>query len=193
MSEKQSQLHELLAAEPDLRGQANKILLETQQNFGKAELFRGSSREFVPFSDADALLKEESYEELPTTVEARIGYTFDKLAPYWDAVFQKESTNQQARADIVVNGVSLAKDVPATVLLGLETRLTELRNVLASMPTLDVKTAWVAKPGGKPGEWQSQHPTVTFRTKKVTKPLVLSPATQHQQAIVKRFDLDIEY
>lgn len=191
MAEREAQLHELLAAEQDLRGQANKILLETKQVFGKPELFKGSVTSYTPFVDSVENPPEEVREEVGTTVPKRLEYTIQTLAPYYDAVFQKEATNQLARADIVCEGKVLATGVPATVLLGLESKLVQLRTSIESMPTLDVKTAWENAPGQEAGVYVAKHDEVKLRTKKVTKPLVLSPSTQFQQAIVKEVTEDI--
>lgn len=175
----EAQLHELLAAETDLRGQAGKILLETKQNFAKSELFSGLIQTCIPFSDADASIATEgSRAEVVTTVPKRLQYTADKLVEYYDAVYQKEATNQLAKSDIVVDGQVLARDVPATVLLGLETKLTEFRSAIDGMPTLDAKRAWKPDSQGRAGIWENEHDEEKLRTKKVTKDIVVIPPTE---------------
>lgn len=187
------QLHELLAVEQDLKGQAAKILVETQQVFGKPEAFKGSITSTVPFSEAEAHLGTEDREELTTTVEDRLNYTADALARYWDAVAQKEATNQAAKADIVVDGVTLAKDVPATMLLGLETKLTQFRLAISAMPTLDAKVAWQPAPSVRKGAFVAVNDSKSFRTRKIVKPVVLYEATKEHAAQVKEVSEDVNW
>lgn len=169
-------LHELLAVEQDLRGQASKMLAETASVFGKPDFFKGSVFSFTPFDEADAHLAEEKHEELVTTVPDRLAYTFRAIAKYWDAVAQKDATNQLAMADVVLDGEVLVKSVPSTTLLGLESKLVELRTAIQSMPTLDAKTAWERVDNIRQNMFKTKHPTVGWRTQKSTKPVILYEA-----------------
>lgn len=171
-----AQLHEVLAVEQDLRGQAGKILAETQSEFGKEARFRGSITTYEPFDAAESHLATTEREELATTVEERLQYTAKSLSKYWDVVLQKELTNQVASADIVIDGRVIATAVPATMLLGLETRILQFRQAIENMPTLDAKTAWTPAQGQKPGVYATEYDDVKFRTRKVVEPVVLYPA-----------------
>lgn len=188
----EAQLHELLAVEQDLKGQAGKILLETQTLFGKPEAFKGSITHFEPFDENQKHLATEDHEELATTVEDRLNYTAESLAKYWDAVAQKEATNQAAKADIIVDGRTLATNVPATMLLGLETKLTQFRAAIAGMPTLDAKAAWQPASHVRRGVYETVHTQKTFRTDKRVKPVVLYEATKEHAAQVKEVSEDVK-
>ena len=179
------QLHELLAAEPELASAASKILSETRAVFKTGgHIFRGSTTSYAPFSVDEAHLAAEENEPVASTVEARLKYTARMVAKYWDAVLQKETTNQSARADLVVQGATIAQDVPATMLLGLETKLRQFRDAISNMPTLDNKTEWVPEPSLGAHMSRAVHPEEKFRTRKVTKPVVLYEATEHHPANV---------
>lgn len=79
----------------------------------------------------------EEHKEMVTTVHDKLDYMLNQhIVPYLDAVLQKERANQDAKADIVVDGIVLAKDVPATFLLGLEEKLKRVHEVLDKIPTL---------------------------------------------------------
>lgn len=191
MTNNEPQLHELLAVEQDLKGQANKILAETKSVFNREEMFRGSHTSYSPYDEADAHLAAEDHEELGTTVPKRLDYTAKTLARYYDAVLQKETTNQGARADIVIGGVAIASNVPATMLLGLETKLREFRGAIESMPALDVKVEWAPAPDQGPDVFAAVHANQRFRTKKITKPVVLYEATKEHPAQVKECEENI--
>lgn len=172
---KEPQLHELLAVEKDLKGSAHKILAETEKRFSKADLFKGIVQSFEPFFDEDASMAITEREKLGSTVEERLKYTAHHVAKWWDAVYQKDATNQAAKADIVI-GDTVIKDVPATTLLGLETKLKQFRDAIAGMPTLDAKTEWQPAPDEGEYVFVTKYDEVRLRTKKVTEPVVLYEA-----------------
>lgn len=86
------------------------------------------------------------------------------LADYYDVLFQKNKTNNEAKADIVLDGVTIAKDVPATFLLTAETRLTkEIRPLILEIPTLDPAVQWTLDENVGKGIYRSDK-TTTLKT-----------------------------
>lgn len=181
-----SKLHEVLAVEKDLQGQANKMLGETEKLFKAGTAFLGSITFFDPVVVDGAGSSErvlESKEEIVTTVPERLKWTAQHVSRWLDAVLQKEATNQNAKADIVIEDdgegegqIVIARDVPATMLLGLETKLTAFRAAVAAMPTLDAKRAWVPDTNGRAGTFKTENDEKVTVTKKVIEPLVLTQA-----------------
>jgi len=169
-------LHELLAVEPEAQAQFNKVLAETLQVMTKKAFFAGSITTFVPFDEAFDHLKTEEHESIATTVPARLDYTAKHATRYLDVVLQKELTNQTAVADLEVDGQVIAEAVPATFLLGLETKLKKIRQAIEHMPTLDNKAEWVAAPQIGDDVFEMAHSEERFRTKKETKAIVLYEA-----------------
>lgn len=183
-----SKLHEILAVEADLQGTAEKVRTECVNTFTKkANLFNGGNRVLKMFSE-DRKNEEDGGrvdQPLNTTVDDKISYIIDSQIKYFDCLAQKESTNQVAKADLVLDGVVVAKDLPATLLLGLESRLKTIRGVFEAVPTLDPSVHWDEAPEHGKGIWKSSEPEVTRREEKVTKPVVLYPATDKHPAQVK--------
>jgi len=171
-----TQLHEILAVEKDLSGQSARIAAETVQLFRNSSKFTGSTTEFLPFDEKDQSLSESQQEAIATTVERRLKYTAAALTKYWDVVLRKEIANQEARADIVVGETVVASDVPATMLLGLESKLRSFRDSIQNMPTLDNKVHWQPAPEIGENISMATSPTETFRTRKVVEPVVLYEA-----------------
>lgn len=187
-----AELHETLAVEKDLRGQAARVMQETKHVFAKGELFRGSITSYKPFADEDAHLSEEKHEAIGSDVMARLRFTAEHVGKFWDAVLQKEKTNQTAVADIVLeDGTVLATAVPATMCLGLEGKLVEFRDAIKGMPTLDAKTEWVQAEGQPEGIFRMAHDAFTFRGKKVEEPVVLYEATPEHPAQVQVHTRDV--
>ena len=137
-------LHEILAVESDLEGSARRVMEEATVTFvKKADHLNASYRKLRIFDD---LLKDQETEEhkaMVTTVPDKLGYMLRAVGKHYDASYQKNLANTVAKADLVVNGEVLATEVPATFLLGLESKLKKLREVYEKIPTLSPGVEWV--------------------------------------------------
>lgn len=188
-----AKLHALLAVEEKLKTTANKLTDESIRTFNKEQLFKGHTKRLTMFGDdeSNSAMEEEGYEhkELTTTVDENLKYLFTSLARYWDAVYQKEATNQRAKADLVVNGKTLAKDVPATFLLGMEAKLRKLRDVLSAIHTLPPGIRWEKADDIKKGVYRAADKAVTMKTKREPKFEVITEATEHHPAQYEKVEV----
>lgn len=175
------QLHAVLAVEGDLAGMSKKILEETRKTFSRADLFTGTIKTLKMNDESRA--NEESAggdrHALATTVQARLDYTADAVTRYLDAYWQKERTNQDAVASVIVDGTAILEDVPVCVLLGLEKRLHELRAVYEVIPTLDQGIEWVEDSDAGKNIWKTKYPLVRAKTEKSLTVVSLAAATEH--------------
>jgi hypothetical protein len=179
-------MHQLLAVEKDILGRANAILQETLTTFQKkaVEFYVGFTKTYAPMVEGDKELLPKEERIHVDTVPAKLAYTAEKLAEEYDFLLQKESTNTQAKSDLVVDGVTLGKDLPATFLLSLEHRLEKLRNVVAEAPTLPTGFKWVKDQDSGKDVWKLEEPLLTYRTRKTPYPFELAPATKEHKAQV---------
>lgn len=187
-------LHEILAVESGLQTAAKKINEETIKTFGKKdEHFVETVTQVVHFDEENTKLDTNETKAMVTTVFDKLLYTTQPNVRALDAYLQKEATNQIAKADVVIDDKVIAADVPATVLLGLETKLTELRLVYEAIPTLAPGPTWKldASKRKEGGVYRSELPDVTFRTKKTVKPIIMAPATEHHPAQVQAVNEDV--
>lgn len=182
-------LHELLAVEGELEAAFKMIMNETKSTFSKrADHFSGHVKTYKPLDDNDIDVLPEQHKELVTTVEDKLDYMFSEhVIPYFDAVLQKEATNQGATADLIVDGEPIAAALPATFLLGLETKLRQVRDVLQQAPTLQPGIAWKEDPQRGKNIYVTEHPEETMRTKSVLKAVSLAKATKEHKEQVKEF------
>jgi hypothetical protein len=181
-------LHEVLAVEADLEGKAKLVVGETKSVFEKKPaLFTGASRTYKPFVE-DGVDWPEENQAMATTVEAKLKYASGFIASWFDALAQKEATNQIAKAAIVVDGVTLIEDVPATFLLGLESRLKYIREMYEGIPTLSMSIDWQQDPAKGDGVWSMVNPEKTFKTAKTMKSKVLYEATDKHPAQIEKWD-----
>ncbi|KKL18768.1 hypothetical protein LCGC14_2472220 [marine sediment metagenome] len=181
-----AKLHELLAVEPDLEGNYKKILEETKNTFTKkSDHFFGFHRRLELFGD-DKHDTPEEYKEMATTVHAKLDYQKKSIVRYLDAVLQKEATNQQAIADLTIDGIEIAKGVPATFLLGLENKLKQVRAVYEVSPTLPPGHKWVPDETKGDHVYSMDHPEEQFKSEKIFKVQVLYDATKEHPAQVEK-------
>lgn len=178
-----TKLHEILAIEGDREGNSKRIINEANQTFkNKPNLFTGTLKSTVML-DADAPAMSDEHVSMVTTVEEKLLYVADSVGKYFDVGFQKDSANQRAIADVIIDGESLIKDCPVSWLLGMETKLKELRKVIEVIPTLAPGIYWEEDPGHeKANVFRTKHPVERFKTAKVVKHKVLYEATKEHPA-----------
>jgi len=177
-------LHELLAVEGDLSGQANRVLTETLGILGKGDDFvTGVARRYKPKLEGEEQLPPET-KEMRTTVPERLAFTLAAFGKLIDAAVSKETTNTTAAADLVLNGQTLAKGLPAQALLNLEARFKTLRELLEKIPTLDATVRW--EPVATLKHVYLAPTETKIRTKKVEDYRVVVQATkEHPAQVVK--------
>lgn len=188
-------LHELLAVEKVKVGAANKLLSDTTYKFKKAEYFSGhvKSLNMIEDSEQNKAIENAAYDvrNLPTTVHETLEYALKFWADAEDVIYQKNSTNKYAVADLYYQGNVISKDVSVDELLGLENRLEVLRKVFEEIPTLNAATRWQQNLGsGRAGAWEAVNPEITTKTERITVPVVLYEATDKHPAQVKESTLD---
>jgi hypothetical protein len=188
-----AKLHEVLAVEGELEGVNKSVLDEAKHTFkAKPDHFLGSIKTYSPFDANDQDVMAPEYKEMVTTIGDKLAYVFEHVARYLDAVAQKEATNQTARADIVLgDGRVLAKDIPATFLLGLETKIKQWKEVCQEIPTLAPGLSWKKDEARGKGVYVAEHPEETRRTKKTVKSKVLYDATKEHPAQIEKWAEDI--
>lgn len=179
-------MHELLAVEKDIVGRANTIVTETIHTFKNkaAEFYTGRTKTYKPFDEADKELLPPESKELVDSVPAKLKYTFDKVAEEYDWLLQKELTNKTATADLIVDGAVLGRNLPATFLLALESRLEKVRALILESPTLPNGLKWIPAPNLGKDVFTLETPLKTYRTRKTPYPMTLAEATKEHKAQV---------
>lgn len=181
-------LHEILAVEGEKKKTAEAILEETKVTFVKRqEHFTALRKEYQPDNEAERSI-EQPVEVKPMieTVAGKLKYMADHQATFMDVVYQKELANCVAKADVILDGQTIAESVPATVLLGLESKLKALKEAYLMIPTLIPGEDWHYDP--ETGTYTNVDKKV--RTKKVFKNHVKAPATEKHPAQVDTYAED---
>jgi len=188
-----SKLHEVLAVEKDLMNTSKRLVAESIRTFSKDNLFKGSKKVTNIFdSNEENKLAVDYTDELiklETTVAENLNYSLAEVSRYWDAVLTKDLSNMQAKADIIVDGTTIAKDVPATFLLGLESKLHDLANLFAAIPTLEPGRTWKLDSSIGEGIYIDIHDRETFKTKKDKEFRSVAKATEKHAEQIKELDI----
>lgn len=183
-------LHELLAAESGVTKVYDELLGESEKVFAKPAHFTKivTDKHYFDATEASKLDTSE-VTDMVTTVDERLSYFFGRpFTNCIDTILQKDATNANAVADLVVSGQTLAYKVPAITLLAWEKRFEGLRKLLLAIPT------------HQPGvEWEDDSDTgykvskgvKTFTTKKTMKPVVLHAESVHHPAQVEKVFEDV--
>lgn len=182
-----TKLNQLIAVEKGARSQANADVTAAYQRVGKPELLAGITRSYRPLDDDGETLPPES-----KRVQVRAREIIDDvratLTRLLDVTATKDTTNCSAKADLVVDGETLASDVPVTYLLFLEKQLAELKTFIAKLPRLDPAETWSFD---EVTDCWATEPAQTVRTKKVPRNHVLAEATDKHPAQVQVYHEDV--
>lgn len=185
-------LHELLAVEKQQASQVSVLIQDTLQKFGKEHFFKGWVKHLRLIKDnpdnAAVEAAGSDTREVVTTVADTLEYMLTHWGTSEDTQFKKNKANQLARSDVTI-GTTVVLDVPIDELMGLEARLTKLREVFQAVPTLDATKAWVPSQV-KEGVLKSALDDVTTKTEKVFTAVVLYEATKEHPAQVKEVSKD---
>ena len=180
-------LNQIIAVEKGVKSKSFADLTEAHQSLQKTAPLAGISRTYQP--------KDEEGEQLPpesTRVQIKgeeiLRQVATTLTRLFDVTATKDWTNCVARADVVVDGRTIARDVPVTYLLFLEKQLTDQHTFVKKLPVLDAAESWVRD--DSTDSWRTE-PVRTIRTRKVPRNHVKAEATEKHPAQVEVYYEDV--
>ena len=181
-------LHQLLAILTSAKNRADEIKTEIYHLVQKPALFSGISRTYSP-TDSEGYVYPSESTPVQKSLPDLINQFFTGYQELWELAATQDWANTEAKADVVVDGVTILRDVPVTHLLYLEKQvLVDARTFLSKIPVLDGDKSWTYD--SNRGAFVTS-PRQTTKTKKVSKPIVLYDATKEHPAQVKEVTEDI--
>lgn len=187
-----AKLHQVVATLNGVKEDVNKRTAPLFHALKKGDLFAGITQHYRPVEEGGVTLPDDDLEVQLTVPDVLDGLS-RPLSKLFDLLNTIETTNQNAQADLVVDGTTIATNVPVTFLMQFEKYLQrEVLGALKALPVLDPATKWEPSPSGRVGVYQSPEFS-TFRTKKVQRPVVLvAPTKEHpgQAAMVTEDVID---
>lgn len=183
----ESKLFQVVAAAAAKKNPFLKEKTELHRLLTNATLFEGMQRTYAP-NDEEGEKQPPETKIVQQDAQKLLSQLVANSAAYYDLVLTQDVGNTLAKADVIVDGEVLIKDVPATHLLFLEQQVTDMITIIEKLPTLDSLVVW--NKDSQTGGWRS-NPVETNRTKKTNKPITLAPATEKHPAQVQMVTEDI--
>lgn len=186
-----AKLHELLAVEGQLKGQAEATRTELRNTFDKKRhLFEEKIVTFQPNEENASQVREQQ-----SDLQSKIADELQWIGGIWskaiDASYQIAQANTQAFADVVMeDGTTLLSHVPATGLLELEKRAAEIQELVTAIPTLDPAKGFQPDTDRGKNVFRARD-VVKMRTKKTSRPIVLYDATKEHPAQTQLINEDV--
>jgi len=163
-------LNQIIAIEDGSKKAGYADLTKTHHVLQKPDLFSGFVATYAPLSDDPSLKQPDQRKVIQQNAPEIVKLAQAGLADMWNIVATKDIGNCSAKADVIVDGVTLAAQVPVTHLLFLEKQLNDMRTFIAKLPVLDPAKEWEYDPNK--GMYQTKFHEQRIKTRKVHKALV---------------------
>lgn len=180
-------LHQAIAIEKTVRSDAERAFTSAYHTIQKPDLMSGLTKTYAPTVDGEVALPSESVKVQTVTADVVDGVS-KVLVRLFDFTATKDTTNQHAVADLIVDGNVLATGLSVSTLLFLEKKIVDLTTFVGKLPTLDPARDWAES--DQPGVFKAAD-IQTSRAKKIPRNHVKSPATDKHPAQVELYYEDV--
>jgi hypothetical protein len=180
-------LNQIIAVEKGVKSSTESRITRITRTMNKPELLQGLARSYQARDDEGEQLPGES-KLVQVRVKEELKQLHEALSELFDTTATKEWANQQAKADVAIDGVVLVAGAPVSYLLFLEKQLAQLMDIARALPTLDPSDKWGWDPNT---DAYATEPIKTTRTKKIPRNHVKAEATEHHPAQVEVFQEDV--
>jgi len=182
-------LHQINALLTGRKGEAEKAVTETYKVIQKESLFDGRQRTYKPHDEENGERLPPEKQMVQQRVKDLMRDAAAKWTELWDLTLTQDSANQQAKADVDVDGVRVLAGVPVTTLLFLEKQVNDVETFVSKLPTPDPAEEWEHDPNT---DLLKTKPLQSVRTKKVPRNHVKAEATDKHPAQVEVYHEDIQ-
>ncbi len=181
-------LNQIIAVEKGVKTKSHVELSSAHHGLMKSELLLGLTRTYTPKDDDGDKLPSEST-RVQVRAEEVIARTGEILTELFDVTATKDYANGEAKADVVIDGSVLLKNVPVTYLLFLEKQLVGLHTFVQKLPVLDPASDWSYDSNA---DCMKATPVESVKTKKVLRNHIKSEATDKFPAVVETYSEDVQ-
>jgi hypothetical protein len=181
-----TELHQILAIEKGTKARSYRALTDAHHLLQNQTKLSGLSRTYRPKDDDGDRLPSETT-RLQVHASDVLQTVRTALTELFDVELTKDAANQVAMADIVVDGIIIASNVPVSYLLFLEKQLTDLNTFVDKLPVLDPAESWEFDSGSDAYVTSVE----TTRTKKIPRNHVKAEATDRHPAQVELYFEDV--
>ena len=136
-----TKLNQIIAVEKGVKSSATRRITDLHRDGQKDALLSGIYGTYQPRDEEGDHLPGEST-RVQIKAEDVLTEAAQVMTRLFDVTLTKDHANTVARAEVVVDGHPLLRDVPVTYLLFLEKQLTDLHTFVAKLPVLDPSADW---------------------------------------------------
>ncbi|MBW4519530.1 MAG: hypothetical protein KME16_07495 [Scytolyngbya sp. HA4215-MV1] len=180
-------LNQLIAVLNSVKANSAKAKAEVYQLVQKPALFQGQSRTFQP-REEDGYVYPAENQKLTLKADELLDQFAQACTEFYDLAATQDWANTEAKASVVVDGVTIVAEAPVSYLLFLEKQLQDVKTFVQSLPVLAIDKDWRHDPGR--GCYVTE-PKETVKTKKITDFVVAYEATPEHPAQIKEVSKDI--
>lgn len=181
-------LNQINAVVTARKGDAEKQITELYKLIQKEQLFAGRERTYRPLDEVNGQKLPPESQRVQQRADDLVRQAREKWTELWNLVLTQDTGNQQAKADIVVDGKAVLANVPITTLLFLDKQVNDLETFVSKLPTPDPAEEWSHDPNT--GLLRSRA-TESLRTSKEPTVIVKYEATEKHPAQTELFTKDV--
>ncbi|MHA1342368.1 MAG: DUF7873 family protein [Promethearchaeota archaeon] len=178
--------NQVIAIVKGKKSQAEKVTKKTYQQLEKNDLFSGIDRTYRPKSEEGDKRPPEK-KIVQQTVQSSIADIKEVNEDMINLVAAMDIGNCDAKGNVIVNDITLLKDVPATHLIFLEKRVEDFITLISKLPVLDAAEEWTWNPNIG---CYSAAPRETSSTNKVLNHKIVAEVTKEHPAQVAQYTID---
>jgi hypothetical protein len=180
-------LNHVLAVEKQVKTNSGEQQTKLYHEIQQSAMLNGITRKYVPKDDDGERFPDEN-QAVHVRVKQKLEELVKIMSPLYDTVATKDNANRNATADVVVNGVTVLRNITAVTLLYLEKELVHIHTFVSKLPELPLTETWTFDPNS---DCFKSEPVQSGKTKKIHKPFVKYEATKEHPAQVDVVSEDI--
>ncbi len=181
-------LNQINAVVSGRKGDTEKAVTELYKLIQKDQLFAGRERTYRPLDEVNGQKLPPESQRVQQRADDLIRQAVAKWTDLWNLIYTQDAGNQQAKADVVVDGQTILAGVPVTFLLFLDKQVNDLETFISKLPTPDPAEEWSHDPNS--GLLRSKA-TESLRTSKEPTVIVKYAATEEHPAQTELFTKDV--
>lgn len=182
-----SKLNQVIAVTASKKDKTNTAITDLHQKSQKEALYEGLIRTYHP-DDAEGEKFPDERKDIVLRSADVLKSVQGEWRELWDLIATQEFGNTVAKADIVVDGTAVVKDVPVGYMLFLEKQFDYVYKFVSALPTLDPAEQW--EKDANANAYRSKFPKKSSKTAKDKKVVVKYDATEKHPAQTEIFDID---
>lgn len=185
-----TKLNQIVGLVVGAKANANKQTAPLFHQLKLPVLFEGITQRYEPLDENGEQLADDN-KRVQVTVPELLEAFMKPNSRMLDLIATAETANQEASADVILDGAVLIENAPVTFLMQFQKFLEqEVRGFIRDLPVLDPAEEWDPAQSGRDGEFSTQEKKV-HRTKKMPRVISLAKATDKHPEQVQLVNEDV--